>query len=788
MPGNRIRTFVEAVLDSMVDKYRLVILVMLVISVPMLYFYSKQHHYNHISIYFDTNDPDLAAYRAFQKRYGNEELACIVFKKDTIFTNESIGLIRILTERVGGMAGIQRVFSLTKFEEARGENDTVTFARIVPEGELGKEELLDLRRRALANKVLVNNLISPDGTTTAIMAELLPTDDNEKKMAVLRNLKRECDAIAGPGTRLRFAGVPFGEVEMNDYSKRDFVTFTPLTLLMIFIVITLSLKNLTLSLLSQANMFIILIWGIGFYAMTGETFNMITVILGPMLLTCATENSIHVLSEFEDDYHALGGKNNYPGLIKKTLKDVWLPCFFTCATTSVGFFSFGPASVRPVQILGIFTAVTVLFGYFITMAFLPAGLMLLEKRFHAKLTWKREQDRQGESGIVRLLVRLVQFDLRHYKSIALVTVAILVLATAVGFYKLHFETNIISYLPKESRLKQDIRFIEKNLGGTIPSVILIQAKDAEHDFHNPESLLLLDEIQHELMRLVPVYTSSFSIADYAKQVNRAFNNGDEAAYAIPPTRDAVAEFFEIGDPETLDRLVAPDYREARLSFQAIWRSNDEAVRQGDQIKAYLNKRLGPHYGYRFTGLSSLYVRMQDNLFVTQIYSFVISFGMIFIMMYFICGGFFLALISMLPNIFPIFLTLGVMGVLDIPFDVATIMIGGVTIGIVIDDTTHYMVWFRRNMGKGMTHRDAIVQTFHDVGRPTFITSIVLCLGFLILVFGSLQTTRMFGVLTAFTMLVAPFGDYLMLPALLLLFKPKVKGLAAADQTSSLKSN
>jgi predicted RND superfamily exporter protein len=144
------------------------------------------------------------------------------------------------------------------------------------------------------------------------------------------------------------------------------------------------------------------------------------------------------------------------------------------------------------------------------------------------------------------------------------------------------------------------------------------------------------------------------------------------------------------------------------------------------------------------------------------------------MMLFVCRSIPLALISLLPNIFPIFITLGIMGVFNIPFDVATIMIGSVTLGIVVDDTTHYMIWFRRNMMKGLSHRDAIVQTFRDVGKPTFLTSLVLCLGFGVLTLGSIRPTQYFGLLSAFAMFIAPFGDYLMLPALILIFKPKVK--------------
>jgi len=221
-------------------------------------------------------------------------------------------------------------------------------------------------------------------------------------------------------------------------------------------------------------------------------------------------------------------------------------------------------------------------------------------------------------------------------------------------------------------------------------------------------------------------------------------------------------------------MISADRMEARISLQSKWGSNEEARVVNREIQEYMRTELGNHHTYRLTGLSTLYVKMEQNLMTTQIWSFSLSLIMIFAMMFLVCRNFSLTIISMLPNVFPIFITLGLMGLLKMPFDVATIMIGSIALGIVVDDTTHYMVWFRRNMMAGMNHADAIVQTFKDVGRPTFIISIVLCIGFGVLALGSMMPTINFGILSAFTLLIAPLGDYLMLPALILLLKPNVK--------------
>ncbi len=756
-----------------IKRHKIVLAVFLTLSLPMLYFYTQQRHENHVEIYFDENHPDLLYYHEFQKKYGNEEFIMVVFEKPDIFTQEDIELVRDLTAALKKIDGVSRIWSLTEAEQAYGEDDTVTFSKIIPD-DLTDEAIANVKKRALEDQNLVGSIVSKDGTTTAVIAELESFKD-EAKRKLVETIIRRMRKIGEGRADLHIAGVPVAEARMNTLSARDYNIFTPLILLIIFAVVAVSLHNWMLSLLTQLNMFLILVWGIGLYCLAGETFNMLTVIIGPMLLTTAVEHSIHVLSEFEKNTVAENGKAGFSERVERTIKQVWAPCFLTSLTTVMGFISFGKASVQPVQTIGIYTSITVMMGFVISMIFLPAILMTLQKRLPAKISAKPTNGSEKESLIMRLLMQLVEFDIRHYRPIAIFTLTLLVAAAAIGIYRLHFETNSIRYLSEKERTRQDVQFIEKNLGGTIPFVITVQAKSPEDDFTHPHSLEILDTIQNNLIKMSQGhYTISFSIANYFKEINRAFNDNDQRFFSIPQSQSDILDFYEIGDGEVLERIIAPDRMEARISFQTIWGSTEEAVRRQERNTAYLNRELGDSYTWKVTGISTLYLTMEHNLINTQISSFLLSLLMISIMMLFVCRSTSLAIISLAPNLFPIFLTLGVMGVFNIPFDVATIMIGSVTLGIVVDDTTHYMIWFRRNMMKNLNHRDAIVQTFRDVGKPTFLVSLVLCLGFGVLTLGSIKPTQYFGLLSAFAMFIAPFGDYFMLPALILIFKPKVK--------------
>ncbi len=745
---------------------RQVLAACLLLTIPLGWFFIHQEHQNHVDIYFEKDNPNLVFYKNFQKQYGNEELAAIVFTRDTVFTLESINYIRELSEQLKRLDGVQRVFSLAESEEAVGKEDTVIFRPVIPEGPLTPGTVTKAKKRALSHPTIVNHLVSEDGSTAAILIEIEPLK-NMAKYNTLQQIKKTAHDLAQPGYTLHFAGVPFIEAEMNVLSKRDFMIFTPVVFILIFIFVSLLLRNITLAVLCQVNLLVALVWAIGFFVMTGETLNMVTVVMGAVLLAIAVADSIHLLSRLSDQMRQPGML--FRDAVWSSMKHVWIPCLFTTLTTSVSFLSFLSGTVRPAKTLGIYTSIGIFFALILTMTLLPSMVLLFKKRVQPESPPR--QDIRKTNGLLEyILTGSGKISTRHFILVPSVLLLIVVLSL-FGMKQIKFETNTMNYLPESNNLRDDIRIIEDNLGGVIPFVFIIESNKAGNDFTHPESLKMIDQLQQHLLEHIQQFSTSFSIADYMKEINRAFNAGDESYYRIPQHRIDIYDYLEIGDPEILDRIISPDYMETRLSFQSRWDSNETANELSDYIHSYLEDTLGDEYTFKITGLSSLYLHMEENLRVSQKRSFLIAFGIIFFMMLGITRNLKMALICMVPNLFPIVVTLGIMGWQNIPLDVSTIMIANVTIGIAIDDTIHFIVWFRRNMEKGMCHADAILQTLKDVGKPVMITTVVLFMGFFVLVMGAINPTRAFGVLTALSMLFALMGDLFILPSLIMIFKP-----------------
>ena len=282
-----------------------------------------------------------------------------------------------------------------------------------------------------------------------------------------------------------------------------------------------------------------------------------------------------------------------------------------------------------------------------------------------------------------------------------------------------------------------------------------------------------------------MFKTSYSIADYFREINRAFHNNDEKYYRIPQKKIDVLDFYEVGDAETIERAVSPDLGEAKLSFQLTCETNEEGGRIHNFISDYMKKKTEGKFTYEITGLTTLYVDMEEKLKTSQIRSFSLAFTIIFIMFLILCREVKLALLCMIPNLFPICITLGIMGWFGIPLDVVTVMIASIIIGIAVDDTIHYIVWYKRNLGFGLDSRAALLKAFSDVGKPIVVTTIILFAGFFVFIAGGILPTRTFGVLTSLSMLFALIGDIVFLPAVILLLEPvEAKEVVKSDSEES----
>jgi predicted RND superfamily exporter protein len=307
--------------------------------------------------------------------------------------------------------------------------------------------------------------------------------------------------------------------------------------------------------------------------------------------------------------------------------------------------------------------------------------------------------------------------------------------------------------------------------GLIPMDIVVDAGNMGGVFQ-PDILVKIEKVQ-DYLKGIPEVTKSVSVADYVKYLNKLLNKDNPDSQVI--TKEKAIDYVKLatlhGD-SIVKSLYTEDYNEGRVSVRMknVGSSRYQAII--NDIERFIKVNFPLSVGCTITGIMSLIMDMQGYLIESQIKTFTLAFILIFICIALLLKSARIGMMSMIPNLIPIAITLGVMGYVGINLDVATIMIASVAIGISVDDTIHFLYRFKEEFKKDRDHYLAIQRTLSGVGRALIFTTIVATCGFLIFCLSNFKAIQYFGLLTGITMVSAIFAVLLILPSCILLFKPR----------------
>ena len=742
---------------------RLVILLALVVS-PLLIWHAFPPADNSFDVWLDNSDPTYRSYLDFLDQFESEEFLTLVFRSEDVFTLENLQTVQRLAGRLKNMDDVERVTSLTDVEEIRTSTDgTVEINPLIGDEIPSDPGLLKgIRERALSNPLYVENLISPDGTTTAIYGVV-----NNRDLAARRRIQEEVESLvreeeSRTGNKIYISGSPILDAEFERTSQQDNVTFTIVTSAMIVVVLYILYRSLTGILLPVLVVSLATGWTLGIYGLTGHKLNMMTIMLPAVILAISIADAVHFMCQYNDEHlHGSGGRRE---ALIQTLSKVGLPCLFTSLTTAIGFGSFAISRVIPVRYQGIFTALGIMLAFLLTITLLPALLSYLKPpRIKHRLKERGDWISKGLEKSLRVVDRYPRVIL----GIGLVVLAVSVL----GMSKLKRETNSIEFFKKSSDIRVALEFIEENLTGVFSLEVILEGPP--DSVKEPEVLRKVEELRSYL-NTQPEVTKTLHLNDLIMEMNRAMNNGEKRFYAVPSSKSEVAQYlllYEMSGGETLDTLVNADYSRMRLSIRSLSMTAERARGLIENLDRILKKTFNGPVQARFTGVIPIWVQLDTYLLQSQIRSFTLASIGIFIMMCILLRSIRVGLLSMIPNLFPIVVTMGIMGWSGIRLDTATIMITSVALGIAVDDTIHFLARFKRELAISRDYDEAIHATIRSVGRAIVFTSIILFWGFISLTLGHFKPTIYFGFLTGLTMMVALIGDIFLLPVLLKIFKP-----------------
>ena len=350
----------------------------------------------------------------------------------------------------------------------------------------------------------------------------------------------------------------------------------------------------------------------------------------------------------------------------------------------------------------------------------------------------------------RFLGRVYLINVR-YPKVLLALFVVLLGVSVYGYTLVEVETGTARMLSKSLPLRQAYDFVDERMGGSMSVEIMLDT-GRENGVKSQAFLRGLERLQQHL-DVSPLVTKTVSVLDIIKKINESMHGGDKAAYALPDGDDAaIAQYlllYEMSDGRELDKLVSFDSRVARLTAKTRTLGTGDVRRLSEDVAAFSRGVFGDTVKVRMAGNLDWTKSMNDLLADGQRQSFLAALLVVSVIMCFALGSLRLGLLSMLPNIFPVFVTLGLMGVSGIYMDMPLMSFSAIIIGVVVDDTIHFLFHDRESFARTGSYEKALEETLLSTGRPMLFTTITMLCGFSVLLFSDMVGVVKFGGLGCF---------------------------------------
>jgi hydrophobe/amphiphile efflux-3 (HAE3) family protein len=686
--------------------------------------------------------------------FGSDETILVALVDDDVFTATNLRRLQRMSERFSAIEGVHHVVSLTNALNIRAEGDELIiepFAEEIPDDVAG---IAAIRRHALESPIYAGNLVSRDGGVAAVMIYLMDISENEfLKRGIDREIRRIAEHERGDAT-IWITGSAYVKAEMSRVLLEDLQKTVPLAACMLMLVSFLAFRHLANALVPLVGVGISVVWLLALFVATGNSLNVITVVLPPLILVVGFAYSVHVVAEYQDlirrDHHGASGQ----GRVAEAMGSVALPLAITGLTTAAGFLSLATSRLSAIREFGIYATAGVAITMVVAMTFTPAALQLLPEPRSVRM-------RSESTAFDRMTLRIADFDVRRRTQI-LFCAFLVTIVSMVGISQIQISTDVIGLFAPETEIRQHFESINSRLEGSDAVYVVLRA-ETKGAFKEPENLRTIEELQRWLEDQ-PEIGGTTSLVDYVRLINEAFHEGDPTQLRIPESRRLVAQLLAFGSNDELKSFVDSQYQTASIVTRSKAFDSRDVTALVTRIEDRL-ARLPANLEARVTGNSVLISKTADDIARGQAISLSLALGIIFAILCVLFMSVRVGFLALLPNMLPVLVYFGTLGLAGVTLNTTTGLVACLVLGIAVDDTIHLLTRFNAVAKQRASETEGIREALWTVGRPVTYTTLALCLGFLAITTSQLQNQREFGALAAFTLAVAWLVDVVFTPAL-----------------------
>jgi predicted RND superfamily exporter protein len=718
---------------------------------------------NDITAWFSREDPVFKEYERFRKEFGGTRTLIVALQTtdgSSFFTEDRLEYLAAVTADIERVPLVQQAQSLSSANVVSSDGDLLQVRPLHEIREL--EGAAAVRRVAMRDDLIRGDLISEDETVAAIVVTFDEDRVDDVRGQVIASVREAVLSRLPEGLTAHFNGSLEISETYNRVTLSNTQTFTPPIILLTFAAVYLMFRSWRRTLLTIAAVMISVFWTLGLYTLLGFNYNVLTSMLVPLVIVLAIADDVHIMQHFE---HARRARNAEDAF-KTTVRHLLAPILGASATTALGMLSLATSDVVAVRQFGIGAAIGIMVDFAISIVFMPTVLAWMSEKGGESARDAAWGASPHERYFVEPLRRVAAFSASR-PALVLLTSALLGGWATAGIGRLHVDTNHINFFSRSHPLSTSADVIDRQLSGIYSFNILLEGEP--ESLRTPDALRRMERVGMELEQLRFVRKTT-SVADYVKRIHRELNDGRPEAAVVPDDRATIAQellVFTLSDRgrTELERVLASDSSRAQITVKMASMSSDLVFEQIEIAEGLAREAFeGTGIEVTATGSGRMFSMLDHYLVSSQLSSFGTAFVTVFGVIFLVFRSAKFGMLAIIPNLFPVLAVLGMMGWLDISLNVATVMVASVALGVVDDDTIHFINRFRRERSRGVPVNAAIEAATIFEGRAALTTAVINSAGYGVLMLSEYKPTAWFGGLLAVTMAVAFLAEVFVLPA------------------------
>jgi predicted RND superfamily exporter protein len=543
------------------------------------------------------DSPVQIDYLKFKEQFGEDGSTLVIaVKSDNLHTERNFKKWLELTKKIRKFKGVENVISeatlfsiINKVDTTNDENSKFVIQEIFNDTTYQSKSIDSIKKEIRLNPIYRDMLYNDDKKVSLM---LIGMDEkclaDKKRNKVVFEIEELAQSYSNYFGKPYFAGLPHMRVVIGKRIVNEMYIFLGLSVLASSILLYLFFRSLRVVMQCNLVVFVSVIWALGTIALFGFQLSIMMALIPPLLIVIGVPNCVFLITRYHQEYVRF---NNKTRALFTMIRRIGSVTFLTNLTTAVGFCTF--TSSEKLAQFGIISSLNIMVVFVISICIIPilAYYSKPPKPRHLKHLY-----RVYSQGFIDYIVIIIT---KYRKWVYVASIALLVISI-YGMTKIIATGNVTSDLPKKDPILLDLKFIEKNFGGSIPFEVTVNYKQKGRLFSN-ETLEKVEQIQ-QVFASDTMFSKSLSLVDFMKVINMAYYKNNPEQYKLISSKDKLRlkKYVDKFDSEKLNggsvslkNLVDTTHNTLRIRMQMKDIGSYKVAYKVDSLRKEVDKILNP---------------------------------------------------------------------------------------------------------------------------------------------------------------------------------------------------